>query len=616
MNKILFVTFIVFVLASLLADSLPRHLNPQEVPEELPLNIELLTIYSSIINAIRRGDFILALEDIYGLGDVYVPETLRYIYLRFNELLDKQVRILNQTKTSLDNAENELSQGLLENARKELGRASRLLAEAELTYNDLSESCEEFSRAFKIPTLQLSDKIATLKELIEEYRKRLRDLLSELERLEKLAILDTFLTLYTSASEVPVGTELFIFGTINAEDGSPLPGKTITIYLDGQRITTFVTDRLGFFSGFIKIPYLYKPTVLMFAEYVPNLEDRGKFRSSRSNVITLRLIYKVPTIMAWLNASEARPLDSFEVYGQIIGVESMIKNVYISFLDASSVANVSKEGFFRIVLNVPEDAPTGRHKIIVYTKPQGAIAPASRSLEITIYKINTLLITEIPKIVLACYQMKVHGRVIAEVSEEDMRPYGIVVSEVFDKVSRMVTSGDFSFNISVPCHVSSGYVAVRITYIPGTPIYEDETVVEEVMVINLLAMIVPVPLLVYLTIVGVESLLKKMKVERPVMPETVTIEKSEKVSISEGEIAEIVRIYLEAVHVIEDFLEIEKRPSDTIREFLDRTGIFLGEAALAFEELSYMTEAAVYGGVEPDLVLARYLLNQILRWLT
>ena len=74
-------------------------------------------------------------------------------------------------------------------------------------------------------------------------------------------------------------------------------------------------------------------------------------------------------------------------------------------------------------------------------------------------------------------------------------------------------------------------------------------------------------------------------------------------------------IYLEAVKIIEGMIEIAKKPSETIREFLGRVMDGLGERAAIFEELSYMTEVAVYGGVKPDMELARELLDKLRRWM-
>ena len=617
MNKVLVITLIVFLSASLLVIGLPRHLNPHEVSEELPSSIELFTIYSLIVSAIRHENFSLALKDINELSRVYVPENARYVYSRFNELLDKEIRLLNQTKVCLDNAEYELAKGNLKNAENELRKASSLLAEAELIYDNLFESCKEFSKVFGIHPFQLSNKVAVLKNLIEEYRTRLRQLLLELERLEGLIILDTILTLHANASEAPVGSELFIFGTLNAEDGSPIAGKTITVYLDDRKVASFVTDRLGLFKGSIKIPYIYKPTISLFAEYIPEAEDRGRFRSSRSNVILLRLMYKVPIIVAWLNSSEVKPSDSFEVSGRIIGADGIVKMIYVSFLGMNFNTNVSESGFFRIILGVPENAPTGRHEIIVYSKPHAIIAPASKLLEVTIFKINASIIVDIPKVVWGCCQMQVHGKIISKELNEHALTSGTIVLEIFDKVLReTIEGGDFSFDISIPCYAPTGYITMKITYIPSSVVYEGETIIEEVLLINPLIAFVPVPITVYFVIITVNSLLKRVRARQNVASETIAIEKSEITLIHEKAITEVTKIYLNAIQIIEDLIGVRRKRSDTIREFLDRVGIFLGGAALAFEELSYMTEAAIYGEIEPDLELARHLLDQILRWLT
>jgi len=609
MNKFAILMLAALLSASLLAPSLPRHQNPEQLSDELPSGIELLSLYGLVVNAASGGNFTSAYENLRRLADVYVPESARYVYSRFNGLLDRELRELNETKRSLDYAEQELSKGFPENARDWLRKAGISLAEAELIHSDLKASCEEFSRAIGVSLTQLSEKIEKLSGLIELYRGRLKDLLSELRRIEEARLLDTFLMLRVNASEVEVGSWLLISGSLYAEDGSPLSGKTISIHFNNEEVGRLSTDDAGFFKGAVKIPYVYEPEAVIFAEYAPSRADLGRFRGARSNVVVLKLRYEVPVIIARPATAKLKPLDRLEISGQVANIsKGVLREIHAQFFGKTASTKISENGSFRFALTVPENASTGFHEILLYTDPLGVIAPARKALRIQIYKISTLTSIEAPKLLLCGLAAEVKGKVLIEGLGEAAS--GVVVVEAFGEVSSSeIENGEFSANLTVPWSILSGFAEVKATYIPSSPIYEESTAQEKILVINPLTALIPLSAMLYLAGAGVKELSRKKR--RASEVEEAEVEVVEAPRPRAGEPAEIVKIYSDAVRAVEELTGVRMRASDTIREFLEKVFMNLGEIAPAFAELSYMTEAAVYGEIEPDLDLARYLRDWI-----
>ena len=315
MNKLLPILVIGLLSASIIVSSLPRHLDPHQISQELPARIELLVLYSSLVDAVYRGNFTSAHEHLKEIAGVYVPENVKYVYSRFNELLDKEIGKLNETKNYLDEAERDLLLGFLNNSREALRNAGESLAEAELIHRELEDSSREFSRMLGIPLTSLSNQLNKLGDLIKLYRDKLLNLSFKLKEFEERRLSETKLTLYVNASEAFVGSTLKVFGTLRSDNGRALTERMITVYVDDSFAEKFLARDDGSFRGILKLPYIYKPEIKLYAEYTPTGSDLGRFKGSRSNIVTLRLIYEAPVIEAWVNASKLKPLENLRISG-------------------------------------------------------------------------------------------------------------------------------------------------------------------------------------------------------------------------------------------------------------------------------------------------------------
>ena len=617
MNKIMVLALTALLATTLTYANLPRHLNPQQAEPETPSKLELLMIYGSIMDAAISRNFTHALEKINELYGVYIPENVRYVYDRFNELLSKEISKLNQTSIFLNETKLKLSQGFFENATRTLENAEISLAEVDVIHRELEDSSKELSSVLGISPPQLSRKLEGLRDLIQEYRDEIYSLSLQIKQLKEKEIIGTKLTLWASSSEAWIGSRIMIYGTLRDEDDNPMMGRTVTICLDGRRIKEFVTHEDGSFYGSIDIPYLYEPNVKLSAEYIPRGDDLGKFKASRSKIIMLSLIYDTPTINVHVDKMNATPLETLKVTGQILTSSGILPDsLHVDAFGEAKVVRISGDGFFNLTIDIPGRASTGIHEIIFYTEAHDILAPARNVIRINVYRIPVHLSIKAPAIALTGTQMLIEGKLSTAGNFTNNALDGEIALEFLgDRRLLKVENGMFSANLSIPLTAPSGFTDIAIEFDPANPVYSHSITRIKLLIINPIIILIPLFGVIYLSKTAVKTLSLKRRPRAKTTAEEAEAEAVEEIERRIGELAEIVEIYLEAVKVVEKMIGVTKKPSETIREFLNKVIDVLGEKAAIFEEISYIAETAIYGGVKPDMKLVRNLLDEMRRWI-
>ena len=615
MNKLTLI-ILVFVLAmSTVAPHLPRHLNPMQVSPELPSGISLLMLYGSVIDAAIKGDFTNVAQQLGYLMKVHVPEDVKYIYMRFNELLSDELNKLNQTSELLMDARIKLSHGFLKEAEDYLEEARISIAEAIIIHSELEASSKELSRAFRISFPKLSNILEKLRSLISLYQEEISFLSDRLREFKERGILDTAILLWVNSSEAKVGSSIRVYGGLYDEYYHPLSRRNISIYIEDEKAASFITDEYGSFGGIIIIPYVYEPEVRLYAEYVPNDEDSGRFKASKSNIIILRLIYEEPSIIASLNVSSITPLRPFMIFGRVLTQSGIYpEKLFMNAFGKVEAINIQEDGSFKHVIKVPGTVSAGFHKITLYTKAHSILAPSQKFLWIKVYKIPVYLLLHVPTIALSGFQVSIRGELsIMEDRIEGSHPRGEIILELLEgRHAFKVENRTFSINLVIPMTSPTGFIDVTLRFNPDNPIYQTAFMKTRLLIINPLTILIPLSGMIYLMKISVSTFMKKKgKAPQATLKEA---EVTEEVKPFIPRAGGIVEIYLEAVRIASEIAGIKMKPSDTIREFMVKVYDKLGGAATLFSELSYMTEAAIYGEIKPDIELARYILEGMRRY--
>ncbi|MCX8161945.1 MAG: hypothetical protein N3E44_02990, partial [Candidatus Bathyarchaeota archaeon] len=211
-----------FVYVNCSSLGIPRHVDLSEVSEEKPPPLLLLNLYMDIVRLLFVEDFDSAIKSIAESYAIYMPGDIRYVYFRFNELLEDLTRKLNRTYILTALAEDRVRIGDRGGARLAIDDGLRSIGEANITYMELYRASVELSRRIGV---SIYKGIEGLEDRIRYYYDRLRSILETLEVMVEAK--PTSITLILSSMEAWVGSTVKATGILMAEGEGPLPGREI-----------------------------------------------------------------------------------------------------------------------------------------------------------------------------------------------------------------------------------------------------------------------------------------------------------------------------------------------------------------------------------------------------
>ena len=615
MKKLIVSFLIVMMLASVSAmQNAPRHVNPSELPEEYPSIVDLLSMYTIIVDKALLENFGESLRSLNESMKVHVPERVRYIYERFNELLRDVLNKLNSTRSYIDAGKLNVLLGQLEYARGNLSLATHTLAEANLTYLELRRSVSEFEKMLRIPSNQLALKLESLERLLAKCLDEIRELWSRLEALRRAGLEETQISIWANRASVWVGEIVQLSGFLRSGGGYPLEGRTISIFLDGGRIASLMTDSRGFFSMELSTKGIYRPFVKVYAEYIPSGEDVGRYKACRSGIIMIRILYDEPIIYAELSRSEAYPGQVIHVYGWVntsLGI--LPREIRMSAFGETFSSNLEDDGRFGLMFRIPENVEEGVYRVRLYTEALGVIAPSEKILTILVKKIPVNVTYSVPAVVLSGGRIVVIGRV-ADVINSFVMPLAdskVTVNGFGNQfIAYSNEDGMFAVLINVPIFVMTGHSNISLLVEPPSQLYEAYMSSVEVFVINPLTIIAP-------SAIFVIALVYTLPMVREIRASIARKKASEIMEEGiEEYVLEIPRrrfFYLRAVSIVGRATGVFIGAHETIREYLKRVRDSLGEAYQIFERISMLAERELYGGERADRMIVKRLLRGLKR---
>lgn len=619
MNKLIMLSLIVIMLvSSSIIQNIPRHVNPNELPEEYPNVMDLLSIYATIMDKALLEDFGESLRNLNESMKIHVPGNVKYIYERFNELLRDELNKLNSTRKYIDITKLNILLGQLEYARGNLSLATYTLAEANLTYIELSRSVNEFEKMLRIPLNQLASRLASLKILLVRYSNEIRELWDRLEDLRRAGLEETQLFIWVDKDSVWVGETIQLNGFLRSGRGYPLGGRIVSAFLDGKKIISLTTDSRGFFSTMLSVKGIYKPAVEVYVEYTPSGKDVGRYKASKSNIITIYLLYAEPIIYANLSRSRAYPDQIIYVYGRVnTFLGKLPEKIHMSVFGDNFSSNLKDNGTFSFMFRVPEDVEEGFYHIRLYTEASGIIAPSEKRLTILVEKIPLNVTYSAPRIVLSGGKVVITGEVTRSVDSLVIPlAYSRVTISGFGKQFTAYSDehGVFTVSIDVPISVVTGHSNISLLIKPPSRLYKVHTFSVEVFVINPLMIIAP-------SIVSAVALVYTVPIFREIIREARAGIAGRKASESmEEDVEEYVLemprskfFYARAVSMVGEATGVYIREHETIREYLARVKERLGEAYQIFEKISMLAERELYGEEQADRAIIAKLLRRLRR---
>ncbi len=580
---------ILLLFSSLIQPPIPfrailRHVDPSSENKQFPFSLFLVFQISELLKSLINGNFRDASEKLKNLKNISIPEEYRFIFNRFNELLEEISNQLNATKYLLDQAEELIINGKSEDARSLLNEASLKLASANITYIELRVAFNEFAKTFGLPIDRLQKLIDRLGEVINEYYDRLLRLFKMIQ--DQRLLEDTFLSINVTPKTIWTGGNLEISGTLYTNN-TFLANKTLEILLDESPLTKVLTNERGEFKIKVKIPYIYKPSIILKARYIPTGFDSEIYKPTVSNNVTVKLLYIQPIIKVE-TIGKALPGKTFVLNGYVETNRSLpYTSLLISWTGTSLNATLN-EGKFSIELYTPANIPDGEYELRIKAPPFEIFAPAEITLLVRVERIPLNFEIQQPGVIIAGLASQIQ---IKLVDEENVNFTARL--SFMDQIYTVNASTQASFNLVAPLTVLSGYHHYKITIFPSLPWYKSSEFEGSILVINPLTILVPI---IISSVMTFELLKRKRKkiIEEPYQEQKVSEQAITRVYSETSKFKELIDLYWQAVAIVSEITSIEMKPSMTLREYLEFTGPKLKELKKAFEIITIATEKAIY----------------------
>jgi RNAse (barnase) inhibitor barstar len=565
-----------------------RHVNPATENEQIPYSIFLTILILKALDNIAKTNFTGTTEELKILASVNIPQKYKYIMDRFLQLMNEETTLLNETNQLLNEAEALINIGKVQNATQLLNQASQKLALANVTYQTLKTAADQLTKTFALPRKDIFNKLDEIGDLINEMYQRLLLYLEKIREQEKL--IETFLTITVIPETIWTGDKITIQGKLTSTY-SPLPNKQIIILIDGKMLNKITTKHDGTFNITTNIPYIYKPTITIQAQYIPDNIDNKIYKPTTSNIVKINLLYIKP-IITLQTTNKTLPGKSFIIKGTIHANKTLpYSQIEITWIGKTITTTINNDTF-TTTLYTPSNITEGIYTLKVETQAYKIFAPAQITTYIIIQRLPLNITIDIPSIIVAGIDKTIKGEIIS--NEQLNTTITLVITGQTYTIN--TTSNEFQITLNAPLTLLTGHYGYEIYIKPQYPWYKTLYIKGQILIINPLTIIIPLTSITLITINIVEKR-KRNKTQHTEEKIIETIENKkipEKTYLATKELQWLIDLYWEAVTMISNMTRIEMIPSMTLREYLKAVAPYISPIYKNFEILTIATEKALY----------------------
>jgi len=578
----------------------------------------LLMYYGDVVSLISVKSYGDAARLIERLNHVHVPEELRYIVGRYNQLSLELTSALEDADKSLEEASRLLSQYRLEEASGCLRGTSVLLGRAGILLKDLQDSLGTLGNRLGVYTFpagsrvaeaysRLQDALRKLSELTEEYVKLLAHAKKEASSIEEARLEPTQVTLGLNATRAFVGATIKANGSL-ASNGGPLPDRTIALLLDGEAIATVPSKPDGSFEAILPVPFKYVHTIAMKALYTPLGQDVGVYLASESPPVALEIAFYETRldVKAPEKAYPGLPFTvSIEAKSQPLAPRG--RGVTL-LLDGELLAEAETDarGFLEAEALVKPQTSTVRHILAVVVKPQGVYTGASQGFWLNVVKLMPEAHIQAPLLVVLPATVNVKGNASSSLGPLAQATVTLGLGEASSTV-RTSEEGEFNATLEMPLSlILVGFHELKATVQPSEPWHQPAEAKVSVFILNVGNIALILSALIFIGATQISPTLRAKGEEKkavamvePIEPlprkEGLTEAPFPKPLVTlEGASGKVLEAYIKALRLVEGASRLSMEPSMTLREFVANVSVKLGGLAEPFKELTMLAEAALY----------------------
>lgn len=553
------------------------HVNPNEVSEETS-TLYILLVYSKAINAITRFDFKNTSSMIKVVYESFIPENLRYIVWRVNELLNSTSNDIRLAKESFDNATLLYSIGLFRRALVEVNKCIWFTSRANITLDRLENAINELISRLPVNPLtayfilrekySIESGLRSLRSTISKLLSEALKLRSTIRKVNYTKLVETRISVNVEPKRALLGSIVRVYGRLTILNGSPLSSRIVRLFINDTLVGLNKTDSRGFYVFYYKVPFIYRDCLSVRVAYTPTGSDT-KYFTPCLNETLIYLIYNRTSIKLY-TPSTVYPSIPFTISFRVYPSTRRLFRVYLN--DKVIVEDyTSDDGFYKFNLSVEANHRIYIVRIVV--PPRGLLGPASTMKVLTLVFKRLNIDVNVPKIVFNPIPFTITGRVYSNTNS--IYNASIIVAYC-GRVFNTTTNVNGVFKVVVLGFSSTplGYSDIHVYVKPVEVWFERKHLVFRVFTVNMVSLSISTLSLSILAYLIYSRVISKRRGELLEVTST-TSSSIARSSVEEGisgtlrgirdtVIAEFYRLII----VVGRVLGVRLENSDTLREFI------------------------------------------------
>lgn len=340
----------------------------------------------------------------------------------------------------------------------------------------------------------------------------------------------TTLVLNASRTDVFIGEDLLVYGSLRNGNGSVLIGRRVTITF-GDNLTVTSTDHDGKFNATISFPMGFPAgRTAIEAAFDPEAADSGLYLSSRSSVL-IQVLYHPSGLEAEIYPKNARPLDTVQVIGRLWSVpenDSLKSRMIVIHFDSAFVGNTTTNstGQFHFGFSIPSNASSGAHNVTAAFPAIGdAYAPSNATLLLNIELLEARVNFSADRTSLfSGMSVTIQGTVT--LTNGTVWKYGqakVYLDGSLSATEMPNAEGAFSSTIQLPIGTNFGWHLLKVKYTPDEPSISGSEATVPVFVLNAPLITIASGVVVALLSLSVYRAIKKRRAPVPAAPTLVQL---------------------------------------------------------------------------------------------
>jgi len=589
------------------------HEDPSLAREALD-GFSLLRFYTDALGLIAASSYQDAQALLAELREASLPQELRYISDRYNDLCQELTDTLDRLDALLAETAGLLDQNRLDEAGQRLSQSVSLIDEARLVFDEIQKATDVLTESLGAAGGLVGGSLAAALVRLDEAFGRLEGLLDRLAELrQQLAagleqaeaqLKATGLELGLTPTSAFVGEGITFTGRLTSEGGG-LAGREVALYLAGREYDV-VTTADGSFVLTVNLPYNYVPVMTAQAFFIPSGVDVTVYAGTFSPSLQVSvLFYETGLVLA--PPPSLHPGLPLMLNGQISSKGEVVARQLKIWLGGELLAETSISGSFAVEIIPPPAATDGAHALKLEVTSSGRYQGTSLSLDVEVSRFALNADVEIPVLIVLPGSLQVNGQAYYS----DGFPDNAEVTLSFRGYTSTVATADFgqfSTDVKAPFEpFLFGPRELEVTITPEEPWLEPLKVVRRVLVINPLHLGLMAAAILSVGLFGY----RRRRTAMAIATNTAALQSGWPPLVSSpprlydagGVVGRVLAAYLQAQAAVAVRSGLVIKPQQTLSEYLAATPL-PPSLKWPFAALIALAEAAMYSGRQPEELAA------------